>query len=75
MASMGLTPKDAIAFARLHCIPTKGICQHLAQKIIFILGRLTKLRRGNIIHAMSKGVHQRYFFASVNAFAHFFNQY
>ena len=68
---MGLKPKDAIAFARLHFTPTAGFCQHLAQKIFFVLGRLTNVRRRNIIHTMSKGVHQRYFFASVNAFAHF----
>jgi len=40
MASMGLKPKDAIAFARLHCTPTKGICQHLAQKNIFYFGQV-----------------------------------
>ena len=43
MASMGRKPKDAIAFARSHCTPPKGICQHPAQKKFLLLVYIDKL--------------------------------
>ena len=57
MASMGLKPKDAIAFAHLHCTPTKGICQHLAQKKFLTVVYIDKPFSLEYNTTMSNGVH------------------
>ena len=54
---MGLKPKDAIAFARSHCTPTKGICQHLAQKKFLTVVYIDKPFSLEYNTTMSNGVH------------------
>ena len=68
---MGRKPKDAIAFARLHCTPTKGVCQHLAQKIFFCFGQVDKCSQKEYNTHDEQRRSSEVFFASVNAFAHF----
>ena len=69
---MGLKPKDAIAFARSHCTPTKGICQHLAQKNILCFRQVDKCLQKEYNTHDEQRRSSEVFFASVNAFAHFY---